>query len=365
MNKPSPPAAPDYQSIAQQQGQQSIELAKMQNPNVVGPYGTQSVTYGGTPDQTLENFDSEAFLKANPGVAAEVARGGQPYFDANGNYIQPVKSAWDYWERYGKTSGDQFTYKQGATGNIPTITQQLSPAQQGLLDQQTEIQGLLGGLAKQGVGGLQGLVGTRLNMSGLPRQGQTPETPSVRASDLRQKVMDAMLGRVNEDYGRDKDQLNSDLVAAGLRPGTKAYDDRMALLDRGLTDARNQAYLSSGQEMSREFGIDAQRFGMDAQRFGMDNQLRAQSLAELLTERQTPLNEISRLLGGSEVTNPFVMPGYSPTQASGTPYMQAAQLGSNYASDLYNAQAAQAGGVNSGLFGLGTAGITAAAIIAA
>jgi hypothetical protein len=64
-------------------------------------------------------------------------------------------------------------------------------------------------------------------------------------------------------------------------------------------------------------------------------------------------------MSGSQVQNPFAMPGYNATMPQGTPYMQAAQLGSNYATDLYNMQAAQAGNINQGLFGLGAAGIAA------
>lgn len=340
MDKPSPPPAPDYRGAAELQGQTSIELAKMQNPNVNSPYGQQTVTYGGTPDKTLANFDAEAYLKANPGVAAEIARGGVPYYQ-NGQLINPVTSAWDHYQNYGQKEGREFTALPTATGNMPTITQTLNPQQQKLLDLQVETQGLLGGLAKQGAGAMEGLIGKRLDLSQLP-----PSPGSGEAT--RDKVIAAMMSRVNEDYGRNRDQINSDLVAAGLRPGSKAYDDRMFQLDRGLNDARQQAILAGGQEASRDFGMDTQR--------------RAQGLSEMLTERQMPLNEISALMSGSQVTNPFAVPGYTPMNPAATPYMAATGMAGDYATDLYNADAARAGGINSGLFGIGSAALMAGAV---
>jgi hypothetical protein len=340
MNKPSPPPAPDYLGAAQQQGQTSIELSKMQNPNVINPYGTQSVTYGGTPDKVVGNFDADAYLRANPDVAQEISRGGQTYY-RDGQTINPVKSAWEHYENYGKNEGRQFTALPTATGNMPTITQTLTPQQQKLLDLQVETQGLLGGLAKQGAGAMEGLIGKRLDLSKLPAGPGNAEA-------TRNKVIQAMMSRVNQDTANERDNLNSNLIAAGIRPGSKAYDDRMHLVDRAYNDARNNAYVAAGQEASRDFGMDTQR--------------RAQGLSEMLTERQMPLNEISALMSGSQVSNPFAVPGYSPMNPQGTPYMQALQGLSGYNTDLYNSEAAQAGGINSGLFGIGSAALMAGAV---
>ncbi len=341
MDKGSPAPAPDYLAAAQQQGQNNIDVAKMQNPNVIGPYGQQTVTYGGTPDQTLANFDSEAFLKAHPDVAAEVARGGAPYYNASGQYIEPVTSAWDYWSRYGQQSGDEFTAKASATGNIPTITQTLSPEQQKLLDQQNTIKGLLGGLGIQGAESLKGIVGTPMDFSGAPGLTGTP--------DLRNKMINAYMARFNEDMGNKREDTNSNLVASGFRPGTKGYDDRMNQLSRQENDAFSQAWLNSGQEMSRE------------QQLAMQN--RNQWLNEYQTKRQAPINEISALMSGSQVTSPFASPGVGGVNAQPTPYLSAMQAGSDYGTDLYNAQAAQAGGINQGLFGLGSTALLAGGIL--
>lgn len=53
-SSPSPPPAPDYAAAAQAQGAANVDAArataKLSNPNIIGPYGTQTVTYG-TGDQ--------------------------------------------------------------------------------------------------------------------------------------------------------------------------------------------------------------------------------------------------------------------------------------------------------------------------
>ena len=48
MCAPSPPKPPDYRAAAEEQGVQNLEAARatgrMNNPNVVSPWGTQTTT---------------------------------------------------------------------------------------------------------------------------------------------------------------------------------------------------------------------------------------------------------------------------------------------------------------------------------
>lgn len=61
MSKPDPPATPDYVGAAKAQGVANAEAArasaKLSNPNVDNPYGSQRITYGinGDPDQVMIN----------------------------------------------------------------------------------------------------------------------------------------------------------------------------------------------------------------------------------------------------------------------------------------------------------------------
>lgn len=230
------------------------------------------------------------------------------------------------------------TFTEGANpGDRPTLTQTLSPQEQALLSQSYNIKGALGDLGVAGANSLKGVVGQNLDLSGAPSApGDSTAT--------RDKVVNAMMGRVNEDTSNSREQANSDLVAAGIHPGTKAYSDKMAMIDRGYNDARQQALLVGGQEASRDFGLDTQR--------------RKDSIAEMLTQRQTPLNEINALMSGSQVSNPFAVPGYANnTNIAPAPVFGATDAAGNYAADIYNAKAGGAAGMTQGLFGLGAAGI--------
>lgn len=274
MCAPSPPAAPDYTKAAELQGQNNIDVAKIQghinNPNVVNPYGTQTTT----------------------------------------------------WE-----------------GNNPTLTQTFSPSQQALYDQSTGTQLKLGQLAGQGADALKGLVGTGVDFSGAPVTGSYDAT--------RKSVIDAMMGRANEDYAKQTDAANSNLIAAGIRPGTKAYADNQQMIERSRNDARAQAEVAGGNAASQAYGVDEAR--------------RRQAITEILAQRQTPLNEITALLSGSQVSNPFSVPGYAQnTQVQPAPLYGAAQDTGAWNTGIYNSQAAQAGNLQSGLFGLGGAALKGA-----
>lgn len=333
MGKPSPPPAPDYAAAAAQQGQANIDAAKTQgkinNPNVINPYGTQTVTWGQGTDQAaydraLQQYQSglESFYQAGGKRQTGVDEQGQPIYE---NLTKPIApNLGDY------VLGDP---------SQPTITQKFSPEQQALYDQSVKTQKLLGGLGEQGATALQGVVGKPVDYSGLPAQPGSAET-------TRDKAIQAYMSRVNEDTGIRRDNLNSDLVAAGIRPGSKAYDDQMRLVDRAYNDAQNQAFLVSGQEMTRDFQTDTQR--------------RKDAIAEYLSQRQTPLNEVAALLSGSQVQNPFAVPGYAQNaNVAPAPTFAAANALANYNTDVYNAEAMQNAQLMQGLFGLGSSGLLA------
>lgn len=230
------------------------------------------------------------------------------------------------------------TWVEGATDTSrPTMVQEFSPEQQALYNQSVQTKGLMGDLGIQGATALGDVIGQNLDLSSLP-------AAPGDASATRDSVYNAMMSRVNEDIGRSIEQKNSDLIAAGIRPGTQAYDNAMAQIERGRTDARNQALLSSGSEAQRDYQMNADR--------------RRTALSEMLAGRQTPLNEINALLSGSQVSNPFAVPNAAQnTQIAPAPQFAAAQA--QYQGDLnsYNAQQAGMGNMMSGLFSLGSAGL--------
>jgi hypothetical protein len=219
------------------------------------------------------------------------------------------------------------------------MTQTFSPQQQALYDQSMQTKGLLGGLGTQGATALQGVIGNNLDLSGAPAAPGS-------ADQTRQGAYDAIMSRVNEDTTGQRDQRNSELIAAGIRPGTKAYDDAQNLIGRQYNDARQQAILASGQEGQRDFNMDTQR--------------RKDAVAELLLGRQTPLNEINALMSGSQVSNPFAVPGAAQnSNVAPAPLFGGAQAQGTADMNQYNAEAARSNAMMSGLFSLGGAAIGA------
>lgn len=361
-SSPSPPPAPDYAGAAREQGVANIDAARVQgrinNPNYINPYGRQTVT-------------------------------------------------WD--------------------GDTPTVTQQLSPEQQRILEAQQANELGMQGIAGQGLNALGGIVGRELDLSGAPRQrnayGATPQgdvldearlpgrgTVYQRADGLpagpesnevmRGQIINAMMGRANENFGREEDQKNSDLIARGLAPGTEAYKREMQRLDQARNDYRQQAEIGADQMVSGAFNRDlarqqnaySQQFQDQTERFNQMNQNRGmataeqgqrfnqqgqnaelgmrgqaqgfdqasrnrqQYISELLAQRQTPLNEILALMGGSQVNNPFAVGAYNGnSQVAPAPIFGATQAQGQWDQNAYNQRVGSYNNRMTGLFNLGSA----------
>lgn len=360
---PSPPPAPDYIGAAQQQGQANVNAVRTQgkinNPNVITPYGSQSVEWG-------TGFDQQGYDRAMQQYQTKNEEFDDAYnLWSRGGYKSTDRSTMDMlgrahdWTGIFGFGGDGIAGPYEGPFNLKrpkaptrdsfiinpdqaTIRQSFSPEQQKIYDQQVRVKQLLGGLGEQGATSLQGIVGRPLDFSGIPAMPGS-------ADGTRSKVIDAMMSRVNQDTDIARDNTNSQLIASGIRPGSKAYDDKMHLIDRGYNDARNQAFLASGQEASRDFGLDSER--------------RRQAITELLSQRQVPLNEITALMSGSQVQNPFSVPGYGGVgQPQASPIFAAQNALSGYNTDLFNAGAAGAANQQAGLMGLGTSALMAGGI---
>ncbi|ULA61750.1 MAG: hypothetical protein LZF60_360097, partial [Nitrospira sp.] len=63
MCSPQAPPTPDYKGAAQEQGQANLDAAratgKLNNPNVISPYGTQTVSYDGDQPTITQAFSPD------------------------------------------------------------------------------------------------------------------------------------------------------------------------------------------------------------------------------------------------------------------------------------------------------------------
>ncbi|MBM3491271.1 MAG: hypothetical protein FJX68_12650 [Alphaproteobacteria bacterium] len=276
MCAPDPPPPPDYTGAATAQGAANVEAArataKLSNPNIVSPYGKQTVTFGvnNDPDQAL-------------------------------------------------------------------VTQTFSPEQQALYNRNVATKFLLGDLGLSGATQLKSVIGRNLDLAPL---GPAPASSEA----TRQQVFNAMTARTDRELAEAKEAANSQLIAQGIGRGTDAYGTEMRRLDERGTDARQRAELAS--------------YDVARGRVGQDAELRRQALAEILAQRQTPLNEATALMSGSQVSNPFA--GGLGYQAGATtapvPIFAATQQQGLYDQNAYNQQVGSYNNLMSGLFGIGAAG---------
>lgn len=313
MDSPSPPKAPDPKETAAAQTTQNVQTAKantiLGNANEVGPYG--SVTY----------------------------------------------------KQIGQTRvGDEF---------IPQYerTTTLSPQQQAILNQQQQFQIGTGQLANSQVDRLQGVLNQPINAGNLQTDRATggvsaPQLERMGVNDWsqdRQRVEDALYSRINPQLDRDRAAMESKLANQGIMPGSEAYREAVALADRQANDARMQAILAGGQEQSRLAGLEQSRLGfnnnvgqmgftnqMDAKNF--QNALRDQELAERLRLRNQPINEITALMSGNQVTTPTASP-YRGGTIAWTDVAGITQQGFQNQMAGYNQQVAQQNAMLGGIAG--------------
>jgi hypothetical protein len=275
----------------------------------------------------------------------------------------------------------------GQTYQLPqyTTTTTLSPEQQKLYDQQTQLGSGLNQLAIDQTGKISGLLSSPLDTSTLPSAGTLPtNTPSFSQAQTsigptdysadRQKVEDALYSRLNPQLDRDRASLENTLVNQGLVRGTDAFNQAMDSFNRQANDQRTQVVLAGGQEQSRlaDLALQQGQFqqagtaqnNASAQQ-GYQNQVglaqdqttaRQNALQEQLALRNQPINEISSLMSGGQVTMPQFQ-GYNAPTVAGTDVAGAVYKSNAIEQQQYQAAQQRQSQILGGLLGLGAAGV--------
>ena len=227
--------------------------------------------------------------------------------------------------------------------------------------------------------------------------------PSDNFSADRSRVEESLYGRLNPQLAKDRSAIEQRLADQGIRYGSQAYTSAMDDYNRQSNDARLAVTAQGGQEQQRMMDMAAQRAGFQnaaqqqqytqnlgsgsfansaqaqqnsqnaaaagfyntgaaqqlAQQqsgFNAQNAWRNQYMQEQYAQRNQPLNEISGLLSGSQVSAPnFVnTPGsqIATTDIGGLINQNFAQQQQNYqtATSSWNA-------TMGGLLGLGAGAI--------
>lgn len=195
----------------------------------------------------------------------------------------------------------------------------------------------------------------------------------------RRRVEDALYDRMAPSLEQDRQQLQQRLADQGIAIGSEAYNRALGGHGRNVNDARLGVIAAGGQEQSRLAGLTAQEaaFGNQAQAQGFGQGLtlaqgtgdqnaqaaqfanqsavgqqnadaafydaranaRNSELNEMFNVRSQPLNELSAILSGAQVSNPSFVNTPTP-QAATVDYAGLVQK--NYESELAAHNAAQA-----------------------
>ena len=213
------------------------------------------------------------------------------------------------------TPQGNLSYRQIGTWDDGTprfeATQSLSPGEQSIYDTESRNRLNLGRVGGAQIDRVGELLSRPVSLDNAATEG--------RLMELGRKRLDPMLAERRAG-------MESKLANQGIAPGSEAWTTQMRQLGETENDAFNQLMLSG----------------------------RGQSVQELLTERNQPLNEITALMSGSQVSQP----NFTTTpQTSVAPvdYMGATQFGANQQMDIYKQKVGSNNALMGGLFGLAAA----------
>jgi hypothetical protein len=212
-------------------------------------------------------------------------------------------------------------------------TQNLAPEQQQLLDIQNQTSLNLGNLQNQGLGYVQNMISKPFDTSQLAQTGFNPG----------QSYQDAYMQRLAPQIQQTREAFDVKMANMGIPVDSEAY--KRASLTQGQKE--NDLYLGATTQ-GFQTGLAANQQG-----FGQAGYI-----------RNEPINTLNAIRSGSQVTNPSYISN-TPQQATtaGADVLGAAQMGYNAQMGNFNAQQAAQQNFNSGLMGLGGAGIMAASDI--
>lgn len=166
------------------------------------------------------------------------------------------------------------------------------------------------------------------DLNNMPARGKAPNYskyaggPQLQTSldqngsmEARQRVEDALLGRLNTQSERDRGSLNTRLTNQGIREGSDAWTRAQGDFDKGLSENRTNAILGAGQEqqLQHNMQLSAGNFGNQGnqQMFtnrntvtAGNNDLSTQRFNNANTLRTNNVNEINALRTGAQVQLP-------------------------------------------------------------
>jgi hypothetical protein len=244
--------------------------------------------------------------------------------------------------KYDQTDTYTMTGADGKTYQVPRYTQTttLSPEQQQLYNQQTKIGSGMNDLALGQVNRLQDHLGKPIDASKLS------PVDNDFSQQGRQRVEDAMFARLSPQMQRAREAEENRLVNQGFQRGTQGYTDAMGDIGR--------------QENDQRLAITERGLAEQQGQFGMQQSARQSGLNEMLALRNQPINEITALMSGGQVSMPqyqqYNAPQIGAADVSGNIYNNAAMANNQWQTQQQAAAQKQAA-LYGAIGGLGGAGL--------
>ncbi len=213
----------------------------------------------------------------------------------------------------------------------------LDPSQKQLLDQQNQTSLNLAGLQNSAFNRVQNTL-------------DQPYADTYKAQDYTSLIDNAnkqLLARLNPQYDQQQSQLDQKLANQGITMGSEAWRNAQNQFGQTRNDAQTQAALQAIQLGQQQAQLDMAQQG---QQFNQET-----------TNRNAPLNELSAIRTGSQVTNPSQINNAQQQTTQGANYLGAAQAQGQADQNIYNQQiSANNSGLSSIVGGLGSLGMGAA-----
>ena len=241
-------------------------------------------------------------------------------------------------------------------GDVPTVRQTLTPTAQKTLEAQQNVQYSLANLGQTGANTASEVLNKPFSFNG-PAVQTSLDTSNIAKMPVNAGTtgQEAIMARLDPSLQRQRTSTEANLINQGLRPGTEAYNNAAKLLGEQENDARTQAVV---QGINLDMGANAQGFNQAVQSGQFGNTAQQQALAEAITQRQLPLNEITALMSGSQIQNPQ-FGAYQGATVQPAPLFEATKAKGLFDANTYNQQVSQQNANTAGMYSLGGAALGA------
>jgi hypothetical protein len=310
-NAPKPPPAPDYAAAATAQGvankDAGLQTAVLSNPNIISPYGNQSVTWSTNPNNPGGSPQATVTQTLTPGAQKTLEAQQQVQTNMANLGLTGIKQAGDI-------------LNKPFNANLPNLQTSVGPGKELNYGPNAGMYGLAGSVDASKYGSASSIdpskFGTAqgINAEDFGKAQQTIDTSGIAKMPVNAGMTGqaAILSRLAPQIKQSQDALTQDLANQGITQGSEAYNRAMTQQGQQANDLYSQAALHGinldmsannqgfGQEMSKAGLYNAglgQNFGQAATAQQMKNQAIGQNYGQALSAQDQANQAISQNFG--------------------------------------------------------------------